>query len=304
MVAAKGKVLGRGLGALIPGAGDLAGEKGKQNATSLPLSLLQPNINQPRKTWDEEKLQALADSIKTHGVIQPLVVRKIKDGYQIVAGERRWRAAQMAGLNEVPVFFFEGTEKDVQEISLIENIQREDLSPLEVARAIRELLQTFELTQEELAGRIGWSRTLLTNKLRLLQLPERIHQMIENGSITEGHGRALLALETENQMEALALRVMREEMSVRKLEKLIQEIKRTDFIQNKTPYSKISYSSPFMQSMAERHGIKIKVTGNGVKKKLSIDGLTIEQIERLEKLLEDSAASILFPGNKKGELPY
>lgn len=295
MAASKNKALGRGLGALIPGARDNV-EKGTHDITTLPLSLLEPNENQPRKSWDKEKLEALADSIRMHGIIQPLVVRKLENSYQIVAGERRWRAAQIAGLQEVPVFFFEGTEKDVQEISLIENIQREDLSPVEVARAIKELLDSFSLTQEDLAQRIGWSRTLLTNKLRLLQLPEELRNMIDRGEISEGHGRTLLGLETENQMLALAQRVVRDGISVRKLEEMVKKLK-TDSQEKITPVKHRPQEDypQSVQLVTQKHGVNMKISGAGIKKKLSIEGLTISQIEMLAKLIEESA-DILFPG--------
>ncbi|HDQ92929.1 MAG TPA: ParB/RepB/Spo0J family partition protein, partial [Synergistetes bacterium] len=182
---ARPRALGKGLGALIPGAGSNYEESPQTTAEVLELSLgnIRPSPNQPRKEFSSEGLEALAESIREHGVVQPVVVRRLNGGYEIVAGERRWRAAGMAGLEMIPVRVIEADEHKVMELSLVENLQREDLSPLEAARGIQELIQRFSLTQEQAAKKLGWSRVAVTNKLRLLQLPEEILKMLHAGSL-------------------------------------------------------------------------------------------------------------------------
>ncbi|WP_024821350.1 ParB/RepB/Spo0J family partition protein [Aminobacterium mobile] len=296
MAGSKGRALGRGLGALLPGAKNVSSiHNDEREVQTLPLSLLQPNDKQPRKSMDEKNLQALAESIRTHGVIQPLVVRKVGEMYNIVAGERRWRAAQIAGLNEVPVCFFNGTDQEVQEISLIENIQREDLSPLEIARAIRELIDIFSLTQEEVAERIGWSRTLLTNKLRLLQLPSSIQKMLEEEDITEGHARTLLGLQSEGHMLVLARRVQKEHLSVRQLELLVKRFKEGSWEESKEKTFCKQKCPAVFEHLAKQYGLQARISGDGDALRLSIRGLSMEQIEKLGSLLQESAVQ-LFPG--------
>ncbi|WP_350449830.1 ParB/RepB/Spo0J family partition protein [Aminobacterium mobile] len=296
MAGSKGRALGRGLGALLPGAKNVSSiHNDEREVQTLPLSLLQPNDKQPRKSMDEKNLQALAESIRTHGVIQPLVVRKVGEMYNIVAGERRWRAAQIAGLNEVPVCFFNGTDQEVQEISLIENIQREDLSPLEIARAIRELIDIFSLTQEEVAQRIGWSRTLLTNKLRLLQLPSSVQKMLEEEDITEGHARTLLGLQSEGHMLVLARRVQEEHLSVRQLELLVKRFKEGSWEESKGKTSSKQQCPAVFEYLAKQYGLQVRISGDGDVLRLSIRGLSMEQIEKLGSLLQESAVQ-LFPG--------
>lgn len=179
--------LGKGLDALIPET-----DSTDNSIIKIKLNLIKPNENQPRRNFDEEKIVQLADSIKEHGIIQPLVLKKENDLYTIVAGERRWRASKILGLDEVPAIIMDLSEKDILEVSLIENIQREDLNPIEEANAYKELINRFNFTQEDLAKRIGKSRVAITNTLRLLNLDERVQDYIIEGIISEGHGRALL----------------------------------------------------------------------------------------------------------------
>ena len=183
---------------------------------------MEPNRNQPRQKFDEEALQELAESIRQFGVLQPLIVQKRKDYYEIIAGERRWRAAKLAGLKEVPVVIRDMSEQEIMEISLIENIQRENLNPIEEAAAYKKLLEEFGLKQEEVAERVAKSRTAVTNSMRLLKLDERVQQMVIDGMLTTGHARALLAIEDPEVQFQTAVRVYNEKMSVRDVEKLVK----------------------------------------------------------------------------------
>ncbi|MBU3210227.1 ParB/RepB/Spo0J family partition protein [Clostridium algidicarnis] len=217
--------LGKGLSALIP---EELNED--ENKSIISMNLIKPNSKQPRKIFDEEKLSSLAESIKEHGIIQPIVVKSVNNGYMIIAGERRWRAAKLAGLKEVPVIVMDLTDKQVLEISLIENIQREDLNPIEEALAYRRLTQEFNLKQEELSLRIGKSRVAISNTLRLLNLDDRVQDYLKEGVITEGHGRALLAIVNKNLQYELSQKIIDEELTVRDIEKIIKDINKDNTI--------------------------------------------------------------------------
>ncbi len=188
----------------------------------MKLSVIEPNRGQPRKDFNEESIGELADSIKKYGVLQPLLVQKSGDHYEIVAGERRWRAAKEAGLKEVPVVIKEYTKQQTMEIALIENVQREDLNPIEEAQAYQQLMQEFELTQEEIAERVSRSRTAITNCMRLLKLDKRVQDMLIQGQISSGHARALLALENLDAQYQLGLKIIDQRLSVREVEKLVK----------------------------------------------------------------------------------
>lgn len=222
--------LGKGLDSMIP---NLVGEsKGKkENAavslekgseTIVKITKVEPNREQPRKVFDEDALQELADSIKQFGIIQPILVQDRKDYYEIIAGERRWRAAKLAGLKEVPVIIKNYTEREIVEISLIENIQREDLNPIEEAKAYKRLLNEFQLKQDEVAERVSKSRAAVTNSLRLLKLSDRVQQMVIDEMISTGHARALLAIEKEEDQYLLAQRIFDEKLSVRDIERIVK----------------------------------------------------------------------------------
>ena len=217
----KRPALGRGLGALIPG-GSPAERKGVMN---LGIEEIRPNRAQPRRHFDEAHIEELAESIRSKGVLLPLIVRRVSEGYVLVAGERRWRAAQKAGLRELPAMVREVTEKEAFEIALIENIQREDLNPVEEAEAYKRLIEEHGLTQEELAARVGKDRSTVANALRLLRLPEAIKQAIVAGQLSMGHARALLAIADEGDLRKAAARVMAENLSVRAAEALVQRLK-------------------------------------------------------------------------------
>src|SRR5947207_11386507 len=219
--ALKRPALGRGLGALIPG-GSPSERKGVMN---LGIEEIRPNRSQPRRHFDERQIEELAESIRSKGVLLPLIVRRDSDGYVLVAGERRWRAAQRAGLRELPVMVREVTDNESFEIALIENIQREDLNPIEEAEAYKRLIEEHGLTQDELAARVGKDRSTVTNTLRLLRLPEAIKEAIVAGALSMGHARALLAIADEGDLKKAADKVMAENLSVRAAEALVQRLK-------------------------------------------------------------------------------
>lgn len=232
-MAARG--LGKGLDSLIPNAvgeakakKELPKEKAAEEKTTpetmVKITMVEPNRKQPRKNFDEDALLELSDSIKQFGVIQPIVVQDRKDHYEIIAGERRWRAAKLAGIKEVPVIIKNYTEQEIVEISLIENIQREDLNPIEEAQAYKRLLTEFNLKQDEVAERVSKSRTAVTNSMRLLKLSEEVQQMVINDMLSTGHARALLAVENPEEQYTLAQKVFDEKLSVRDVEKLVKNI--------------------------------------------------------------------------------
>ena len=228
-----GKGLGKGLDALIPPSSpdavkknpvsqEQSGEQGSE--VMVKITRVEPNREQPRKNFDEDALLELSDSIKQFGVIQPIVVQDRKDHYEIIAGERRWRAAKMAGLKEVPVIIKNYTEQEIVEISLIENIQREDLNPIEEAQAYKRLLTEFNLKQDEVAEKVSKSRTAVTNSMRLLKLSENVQEMVINDMLSTGHARALLAVEDPEEQYVLAQKVFDEKLSVREVEKLVKNL--------------------------------------------------------------------------------
>ncbi len=223
---AKRSGLGKGLSALIP---EELNEDENKNLIS--MNLIKPNGKQPRKIFDEEKISSLAESIKEHGIIQPIVVKSINNGYMIIAGERRWRAAKLAGLKEVPVIIMDITDNQILEISLIENIQREDLNPIEEALAYRRLIQEFNFKQEDLSIRIGKSRVAISNTMRLLNLDDRVQDYLKDGVITEGHGRALLAIANKDLQYELSQKVIDEDLTVRDVEKIIKNINKDNAIE-------------------------------------------------------------------------
>lgn len=231
-MAARG--LGKGLDSLIPNAVGEAKTKKEVKEVEVPekkgaetivkITMVEPNREQPRKLFDEDALQELADSIKQFGLLQPILVQDRKDHYEIIAGERRWRAAKLAGLKEVPVIIRNYTEQEIVEISLIENIQREDLNPIEEAQAYKRLLEEFNLKQDEVAERVSKSRAAVTNSIRLLKLSNEVQQMVIDEMISTGHARALLAIENPEEQYNLAQKIFDEKLSVRDVEKLVKNI--------------------------------------------------------------------------------
>lgn len=287
--------LGKGLDLLIPDidAEELSvkSKKGdeKENNAGGPVLLkindIEPNRNQPRKKFNEDALQELSESIKQFGVIQPLVVQKRDDYYEIIAGERRWRASKLAGIKEVPVIIKDYSEQEIVEIALIENIQREDLNPIEEAQAYRRLIDEYDLKQDELAERISKSRTAITNSMRLLKLSDDVQQMLIEDMISSGHARALLSIEDKEQQYQLALKIMDEKLSVRETEKLVKQLgnpkpeKIKPVLENAFVYEDIE------RKIKEIVGTKVKVNHkqNG-KGKIEIEYYSDNELERLLEL--------------------
>ncbi len=275
--------LGRGLDAIFA---ENTQESGS-GAVMLRISELEPNREQPRKDFDEKAMAELADSISQHGVLQPLLVRPIfGGGYQIVAGERRWRAARMAGLSEVPAMVREMNDGEVMELALIENLQREDLTPLEEARGYQTLLEKYELTQEEVAKTVGKSRPAVTNAMRLLGLPQEIQDMVERGELSAGHGRALLAFADEELMVAVARKAAAEGLSVRQLEKLAKKAAQESSGKETPVVSRCTYFDEVELSLHEHLGRKVRVAGNGKKGVLQIEFYGEEDLQRLMASIE------------------
>ena len=254
--------LGRGLGALIEDNGFDAPDGGVR---SLPLRRIEPNPLQPRREFDPEALQALADSISAHGVIQPLTVRETPSGYyQIIAGERRWRAARMAGLEEVPVLVVEADDRTVMELALIENLQREDLNPMEEAAGYRTLADDYHMTQEEIADRVGKSRAAVANSLRLLSLSDELADMVRSGKLTPGHARALLSLKDEKLRLQAAQRIIALQLSVRQAETLCRNLAKPKEVP-KMQTLQVDYISDCEKSLSRKLGRRVRII-NGKRK--------------------------------------
>ena len=253
------------------------------------LSEVEPNREQPRKVFAEEGLNQLAESIKVHGVIQPLIVQKRDHSYEIIAGERRWRAARMAGLKEVPVVIKDYTDKEILEVSLIENIQREDLNPVEEAKAYQRLLTEYELKQDEVAQRVSKSRTTITNSLRLLKLDERVLSMLSDNEISAGHARALLPLEDGEAQYTLSCRIAKQHLSVRETEREVKKLLHPP--KNKEPKAEISQALAAIYADMEeklKSSLGTKVTLNHTdaqKGKIEIEYYSNEELERIFDLL-------------------
>ena len=305
-MAVKRNGLGKGLDSLIPNKSDkLTKTETKKNNSEvkvspakkikedpkaseilLKINQVEPNRDQPRKEFDEDALLELADSIKQFGVLQPLLVQKKKDYYEIIAGERRWRAAKLAGLKEVPVLIKSYTDQEIVEISLIENIQRENLNPIEEAMAFKRLLEEFHLKQDEVAERVSKSRTAVTNSMRLLKLSDKVKQMIIDDMISTGHARALLAIEDEEQQYLLATKIFDEKLSVRETEKLIKSLKNPKKEVKKTsPEHQFIYND-IAEKMKSIMGTKVNINAkaNG-KGKIEIEYYSEEELERIYDLM-------------------
>lgn len=296
-MATKERGLGKGLGALL---GDAALQTQPEGSLTLPISQIQPGLNQPRKRFEPEALAELTESVRTHGVIQPITVRRLGSGYyQIIAGERRWRAAREAGLSEVPAMVIEADDRTVMELGLIENLQREDLNPLEEARGYETLLKEYGLTQESVAQRMGKSRPAIANSLRLLALPESILSMLESGTLSAGHARALLTLPTEALQLALAKRVTEEGLSVRQTEALAKRLSKAPKETPKKDDHKAEiamYLADVEKNLSNRFGRKVKVTNGRKKGKIELEYYNADDLEALLTALEQ-APSLSKGGN-------
>ncbi|MBR6485714.1 MAG: ParB/RepB/Spo0J family partition protein [Lachnospiraceae bacterium] len=297
-MAAKTKGLGKGLGALIPlDELDVKPEIDVNKKTSTPdemvkISKIEPRKDQPRKNFNEDKLQELADSIKKYGIIEPIIVQAGKDHYEIVAGERRWRAAMKAGLKEVPVLIRNFTEQEKAEISLIENIQREDLNPIEEAMAYKTLLEKYDLKQDEVAEIVSKSRTTITNSIRLLNLCDEVQQMLINEMLTQGHARALLAIEDKEQQYSIAQQVFDNNMSVREVEKLIKSLGKPAKQKPELKLDNDFIYRDFEEKIKNALGTKVTIKPKDNKKgKIEIEYYTANDFERIAEQIISSAVT-------------
>ena len=288
-MAARG--LGKGLDSLIPNAvGEakakretaVAESKDKEPETLVKITKVEPNREQPRKNFDEDALQELADSIKQFGLLQPILVQDRKDYYEIIAGERRWRAAKMAGLKEVPVIIRNYTEQEIVEISLIENIQREDLNPIEEAQAYKRLLTEFNLKQDEVADRVSKSRAAVTNSIRLLKLSDEVQQMVIDEMISTGHARALLAVEDAEEQYNLAQKIFDEKLSVRDVEKMVKNLHKPAKPKKLDDKALQAIYQDIEEKLKQKLGTKVTVASKGDGAgKIEIEFYTHEDLDRL-----------------------
>lgn len=283
----RSRALGAGLDELIPKK--ISSEK-KENITFekgteiiVPLSKVEPDRKQPRKNFSEDSLQELADSIKQYGIFQPLLVQEKDDYFQIIAGERRWRAAKIAGLKEIPVIVRNLSSQEIAEVQLLENIQREDLNPIEIAEGYKELIDNYHMTQDELAERVSKSRTAITNSLRLLKLDERVRKMVVDEMITTGHARALLAITDPDKQYEFAQRVFDEKMSVREVEKAVKKLnqgKKKD--KEKVDRQLQALYDQIEENLKQITGTKVKIHAKDASKgKIEIDYYSKEDLDRI-----------------------
>lgn len=273
-------ILGRGLDALIPT------ERGEPRYSYMFLDVdeMMPNAFQPRKGFDEEAMDELVASIREKGVIQPLIVRKSEGGYEIIAGERRWRAAKRAGLTQVPAIIKDASNREALELALVENLQREDLNPIEEATAYEQLIKEFGLTHEEISERIGKERSTITNQLRLLRLPAEVKEALIEGKITAGHARAVLSLQSGSEVREVLETIKKEKLSVRKTEKLVQKLSahRESTIQFNefTPYI-----SHYTDEIKKRLGTQVRIFDKDGKGKIEIEYYSRDELERIIEIL-------------------
>lgn len=279
--------LGRGMDALFVdnSVEELADEK---SVVTLNLSDIEPNKQQPRQYFDDEALSELADSIKEHGVLQPLIVRPLPDGsYQLVAGERRWRASRLAGLTQVPVIIRALTDSEVAVIALIENLQREDLNPIEEAEGISRLIEEHGFTQEQAAQKLGKSRSALTNTLRLMNLPEKVRGLVSDDFISAGHARALLALENKALIEEIVEDIIARKLSVRETEKLVKQLNSASETKPAKVKRRDTFYSEVELSLSDILGRKVVVKESGKGGKLEFEFFDKEDLTKLAKLFDE-----------------
>lgn len=300
--AGMGKALGKGLDSLIPNGKESASSTKNENVKVkevvkevikevvkdelfVKISKVEPNREQPRKDFNEDALMELADSIKQYGVIQPLLVKEREGYYEIVAGERRWRAAKMAGLKEIPVIVKDYSEQEIAEIALIENLQREDLNPIEEAMAYKRLLTEFNLKQDEVAERVSKSRTAVTNSMRLLKLSEKVQQMLIDEMLSSGHARALLAIEDEEKQYSIATKIFDEKLSVRETEKLVKNLdkpkKEPVVLEDGAIYEDLQ------EKMKAIMGTKVVINRkSNTKGKIEIEYYSVDELDRIMDLFK------------------
>jgi ParB family chromosome partitioning protein len=275
------QALGKGLGALIPE--QLPPElEGKKVFSFCGIEEIKPNPFQPRKAFAEEQLQELVGSIREKGILQPLIVRRSGSGYELIAGERRWRAAQKAGIKEVPIIIKDVPESELLELSLIENIQRENLNPVEEAEAFKGLMDQFHLTQEEISKQVGKDRTTITNAIRLLKLPQDIRQSLIDGSISMGHARAFLSLDGPEKQRLALKKVLAGALSVRQTENLV---KRLGLRSSPSFSKKIQEWNPLIEELQRALGTKVKIIARGKRGKIEIEFYSRDELDRIIDLI-------------------
>ena len=299
MASKKPSSLGRGLGALL---GEDAFALEPSGSLSLPLSQVEPCSSQPRKHFDEAALAELANSIREHGIIQPLTVRKLPSGYyQIIAGERRWRAARLAGLREVPVIVIEADDQKAAELAMIENLQREDLNPMEEAAGFQSLIEQYHMTQEEAAKRVGKSRSAVTNALRLLSLSTPVRELLECGKLTAGHARALLPLSPAVQ-ERAANAIVSGGLSVRQTEALAKKLSAEEAPEKHAASSGVDYTLEAQKQLSSKLGWGVKIVSGRKKGRIELDYYGLDDLndllEALERLPLHRAKSVPLKGIK------
>lgn len=279
------KGLGMGLDALF-----MTGEPSKKeekNLSLVKLSQIEPNAAQPRKDFDAEALAELAESIRTHGILQPLAVRKLSEGrYQIIAGERRYRAAREAGLTEVPVYFVEADDRTVMELALVENLQRQDLNPIEEAEGYRVLMSEFSLTQEDCAARVGKSRPVVANALRLLSLPDEIRELLSEGKLSVGHAKTLLSLSDTKLQLKIAKLIVENGFSVRQTELLVKKALQEKKVKKVNSSVSVNYLEEIERRLSGKLGRKVKLISGRKKGKIELEFYNPEDLEKLINLLE------------------
>lgn len=286
--------LGRGLNTLIPSAPVKDTESEKilkkeeqiKSEIMVPILKVEPNPNQPRRQFDEDSLQELADSVKQYGILQPLIVKKHDKFYEIIAGERRWRAAKLAGLKEVPVLIRDYAENEIVEIALIENIQREDLNPIEEALAYKRLMEEFSLKQDQVAAKVSKSRAAITNSLRLLKLDQGVQNLLSEEMISTGHARALLAIEDPDQQYETAMKVFDEKLSVREIEKLVKQMskKKKETPKEENKVQEFLFAN-IEESLKQALGSKVNIKNRNNKGKIEIEYYSKEELDRLVDML-------------------
>lgn len=271
------KGLGRGLEALI------LSEPDESAVQEVKINEIEPNSGQPRKAFDQDKLEQLAESIKAHGIIQPLVVRKRNGNFEIVAGERRWRAARIAGLSKVPVVVKEFSDKELMEVALVENLQREDLNPIEEAYGYETLMKGYELTQEEISKAVGKSRSTIANTLRLLTLDEKVKKLIEKGELSAGHARAIVVIQDKELQLEIANKIIKNDLSVRETENLLKAIENKKKIKKK---AKDPVYTAIEDELKGILGTRVIITNNKNKGRVEIEYYSNDDLERIIGLLK------------------
>ena len=298
-MAGKRNGLGKGLDSLIPNKTvkeesasqqKVSKEKQEKNVGSgeilVKINEVEPNREQPRKEFDEDSLMELADSIRQFGILQPLLVQKKKDYYEIIAGERRWRAAKLAGVKEVPVIIKDYSSQEIVEIALIENIQREDLNPIEEAKAYQRLIKDYRLKQDEVAEKVSKSRAAITNSLRLLKLDERVQDMVIEGKISSGHARTIITIEDKDKQYMIAQKIFDEKLSVRDVEKLMKALEAPEKPEKKAPKNDFVYRD-LEQKMKAIMGTQVVIKNkNNNKGKIEIEYYSQAELERIYELLQ------------------